>query len=92
MQKFIITSNGLFKYGDVRLHKNLLESDEYCIGGGFYEFDFVSSRLLLSGSSYDFGSPQWSRLKILKVPIAFRGLTIEYEGEDLRKFLKMEYI
>lgn len=92
MQKFIITSDGLFKYGDVRLHKNLLEPDEHCIGGGFYEFDFVSSRLLLSGSSYDFGTPQWNRLDTLKVPAAFRGLTIEYEGDDLRTFLKMEYI
>lgn len=92
MQKFIITSDGLFKYGDVRLHKNLLDSDEHCIGGGFYEFDFVSSRLLLSGSSYDFGIPRWERLEILKVPSAFRGLTIEYEGEDLRKMVKLEYI
>lgn len=92
MQKFIITSDGLFKYGDVRLHKNLLEADEHCIGGGFYEFDFVSCRLLLSGSSYDFGAPQWNRLDTLKVPSAFRGLTILYENEPLNLFLKLSYV
>lgn len=92
MQKFIITSNGLFKYGDVRLHKHLLEAGEHCLGGGFYEFDFVSGRLLLSGSSYDFGVPRWHDLDALKMPAAFRGLRILYEGEELDKLVKINYI
>lgn len=92
MQKFIITSDGVFKYGNVRMHRNLLEGGETCIGGGFYEFDFVSNRLLLSGRSYDFGTPQWGRIETLKVPAALQGLTILYENEDLRQFLKFEYI
>lgn len=92
MQKFIITSDGALKYGNVRMHKDLLSAGETCIGGGFYDFDFISNRLLLSGRSYDFGRPAWNRVSILKVPAAFKGLGILYENEDLRHFLKIEYI
>lgn len=92
MQKFIITNDGVFKFGNVRMHKDLLESYETCIGGGFYEFDFISNRLLLSGRSYDFGTPQWNRIETLKVPASLRGLTILYEQEAIDKFLHIEYI
>lgn len=92
MQKFIITHEGVFKYGNVRMHKDLLGAKDLCIGGGYYEFDYVSNRLLLSGKSYDFGQPKWHYITVLKVPTAFRGLSILYEGEDVRKFLRVEYV
>lgn len=92
MQKFIITSDGTLKYGNVRMHKDLLTGSETCIGGGFYEFDLVSNRLLLTGRSYDFGRPAWNRISLLKVPSVFKGLTILYENEDIREFLKIDYI
>lgn len=92
MKKFIITHDGHFRYGNVRMHKDLLEPHDMCIGGGFYEFDYVSARLLLSGRSYDFGSPQWHYIDTLLLPAELRGLQIEYEGRDLRDFLKLTYI
>ena len=92
MQKFIITQRGIFRYGNVRMHKDLLQSDDMCIGGGFYEFDYVSNRLLLYGRSYDFGSPQWQYIDILKMPSAFRGLTVFYEEEAVSDLLKIEYV
>lgn len=33
MQKFIITRGGIFRYQNVRMHKDLLQSDDMCIGG-----------------------------------------------------------
>lgn len=92
MQKFIITHKGVFKYGNVRMHKDLLRGGDMCIGGGFYEFDYVSNRFLLTGSSYDFGRPKWHYIDTLKMPSVFRGMTILYEGEDVSHIVRMEYI
>ena len=90
MQKFIITSEGVLKYGNVRMHKDLLTANDICMGGGFYEFDYVNCRLLLSGRSFDYGRPRWGYVDVLKVPGAFRGLDIFYEGERLD--VKVEYV
>ena len=72
-QKFIITAQGHFRLGDVRLHKHLLEPGDTCYGGGFYQID-------------DYGRPLWDRLiyrqTTLKVPEAYRGMQIVYHPED----------
>lgn len=85
-QKFIITAQGHFRLGDVRLHKHLLEPGDTCYGGGFYQIDHLSNRLLLDGASYDYGRPLWDRLIYrqtpLKVPEAYRGMQIVYHPED----------
>ena len=83
MRKFIITSDGQFKYGDVRMHKDLLTFWEDCWGGGYYEFDYVSNRLLLSGASFDFGEPKWHYLDALKVPEYLRGFTLFYHEKEI---------
>lgn len=76
--KFIITSTGHLRLGLVTLHRDLLMPHEQCLGGGFYEFDYVGNRLLLSGKSYDYGTPRWSKIGTLKVPEAYRGMAIVY--------------
>lgn len=76
--KFIITSGGHLRLGMVTLHRDLLMGHEDCLGGGFYEFDYVGNRLLLSGKSYDYGPPRWSKVTTLWVPEAFRGVSIIY--------------
>lgn len=85
-QKFIITAQGHFRLGEVRLHKHLLEPGDTCYGGGFYQIDHLSNRLLLDGASYDYGRPLWDRLIYrqtpLKVPEAYRGMQIVYHPED----------
>lgn len=85
-QKFIITRKGDFRLGDVRLHKDLLLPGDECYGGGFYEIDYATSRLLLEGESYDFGPPRWDWLEVemvtLKVPIAYRGYQIFCRDEE----------
>ncbi len=91
MQKFIVTSEGKFRFGDVTLHKELLAPGETCIGGGVYEFDYVGSRMLLSGKSYDFGRVKWSMIDQLKLPSALRGLAIYYEDIPVEEFAGIEY-
>ncbi|MCF0199063.1 MAG: hypothetical protein HUK02_07035 [Bacteroidaceae bacterium] len=85
-KKFIITRRGVFRLGDVRMHKDLLEPTDECYGGGFYEFDYTNNRLLLSGASYDFGTPRWSWLLTdgtsLKIPKEYRGMSIAYHYDD----------
>ncbi len=77
--KFILTNTGSFRLGMVELHKDLLQQPgETCYGGGYYEFDFVGNRLILTGESYDFGKPRWDWLDTLKVSSAYRGLRIIY--------------
>ncbi len=91
MQKFIVTSDGRFRFGDVRLHKHLLMPGEDCIGGGMYEFDYTAGRMLLWGESYDFGRVQWSLINKLTLPGSLRGLRIEYEGLPLTDFVEIAF-
>ena len=85
--KFIITQSGRLRLGMVNQHRDLLQRFDVCIGGGYYEFDYLSQRILLSRSSYDFGKPKWTRLQTLIVPAAYRGMSIVYRYDDGEKFL-----
>ena len=76
------SSVGYLRLGMVYQHKDLLKSDEECIGGGYYRFDYVSNRLLLDRSSFDFGQPKWHLLETLKVPSTYRGLRLVYTYDD----------
>ena len=76
--KFIITSGGYLRLGLVNLHRDLLLPHEDCLGGGLYEYDHVVNKLLLSGRSYDYGPPRWSRVDTLMVPEAYNGVPIIY--------------
>ena len=90
--KFIITSTGHLRLGLVTLRRDLLMPHEQCLGGGFYEFDYVGNRLLLSGKSYDYGTPRWGKIEILKVPEAYRGMAIVYRDSwDEELNLTTEY-
>ena len=80
--KFIITRSGMLRLGMANQHRDLLERFDVCIGGGYYEFDYVNNCLLLSRQSYDFGKPQWSRLQTLIVPAVYRGVSIVYRYDD----------
>ena len=66
----------------VNQHKDLLLPGDQCIGGGYYQFDWTTNRLLLDRASYDFGRPKWHLLDNLKVPAAYRGLRIVYTYDD----------
>lgn len=84
--KFIITSGGHLRLGMVTLHRDLLMTHEQCLGGGFYEYDYVGNRLLLSGKSFDYGPPRWGKVDILLVPESFRDVPIIYRdpyGDEL---------
>ncbi|MBQ3731185.1 MAG: hypothetical protein IJS04_09870 [Muribaculaceae bacterium] len=84
--KFIITSGGHLRLGMVTLHRDLLMPHEDCLGGGFYEFDYASGKMLLGGKSFDYGTPRWGKIDVLRVPEAYRGLTIVYRdsrGDEL---------
>lgn len=76
--KFIITTGGHLRLGMVTLHRDLLMPHEDCLGGGFYEYDYASNILILSGKSFDYGPPRWSRVDVLLVPEAYRGIPIVY--------------
>ncbi|MCQ2058795.1 MAG: hypothetical protein MJY71_03080 [Bacteroidaceae bacterium] len=85
-RKFVITSRGVLRFGEVRMHKDLLQADDICYGGGFYEFDYGGNRLILTGASYDFGTPRWDRLQgfsiQLQIPSEYRGMAIIYRYDD----------
>ena len=84
LPKFIITMDGHLRQGMVDQHKELLQPGDECIGGGYYQFDWVSNRLVLDRMSYDFGSPRWHLIETIKVPAAYRGLRIVYVYDDNR--------
>ena len=73
---------GVLRLGMVNQHKDLLKPGDQCIGGGYYTFDFVSNRIILDRSSYDFGRPKWHLLESLKIPSTYRGLQLIYKYDD----------
>ena len=63
-QKFIINQDGVLKFGNVYLHKDLLSHREKCIyGGGLWKIDHSRNAILLYGRSFDFGPPDFSYVK-----------------------------
>ena len=81
MQKFVITLDGELRFGDVRMHKNLLPwGDDACFGGGMWEIAGGGSRINLYGYSLDFGAPDFQQVKSIDwsgiggVPIRLRYL------------------
>ena len=90
-QKFIITSSGHFRYGEVNLHHQLLQGGEHCLGGGFYEFDYASARLRLSGKSYDYGRPMWQFVPRLIIPASLQDLSIDYEDVPLADLVPLKF-
>ena len=91
MQKFVVTSEGKFRFGDVILHKQLLKPRDTCLGGGVYEFDYVNGRMLLSGRSFDYGRVKWSLVDKLIIPASLRGLAIYYEDIPIDGFTEVVY-
>lgn len=82
--KFILTLDGYLRIGNVSMHKDLLLPNDTCIGGGYWEIDYVSHRLMLSGRSYDYGKPKWNFIEgELFVPRDYSGLFIEYQGDSM---------
>lgn len=98
LPKFIITRDGYLRIGMVNQHKELLQPEDDCIGGGYYQFDYASGRMILDRASYDFGVPRWHLLETLSVPAVYRGLRIVYRYDDdyhedfqVNDELKIEY-
>ena len=84
------------RMGMVCQHKDLLVGREQCLGGGYYQFDWIGNRLVLDRASYDFGRPRWHLLDRLMVSASFRGLRIVYLYDDNEDFcvsdeLEIEY-
>lgn len=64
MQKFVITLDGELRFGDVKLHKNLLPwGDDACFGGGLWKIGGNGAWIELYGYSYDFGAPDFNQVK-----------------------------
>ena len=82
LPKFIITRDGYLRIGMVNQRKDLLQPEDDCIGGGYYQFDYASGRMILDRASYDFGAPRWHLLETLRVLAVYRGLRIVYRYED----------
>ena len=63
-QKFIITQDGVLKFGTVYLHHNLLEYGENGSGGGgLWKKDSLRGAILLYGRSFEFGLPDFQTLR-----------------------------
>ncbi len=88
--KFIITMAGYLRLGMVRMHKDLLKFTDSCLGGGYYEIDYIGNRIILDRASYDFGPPKWHLLDNIKVPSQYRGMQIIYYGEDGEQLIVTE--
>lgn len=80
--KFIVTSDGHLRLGMVHMHKDLLYPEDHCVGGGYYHIDTTSMRLVLDRESYDYGSPQWSKIRRLIVPRDYEGLQVVYKSSS----------
>lgn len=85
-----LTLDGHLRIVSVQMHKDLLLPNDTCIGGGFWEIDPISMRLLLSGKSYDYGKPKWNFVTDkLYVPKDYEGLRIEYNGDSFVDYVNV---
>ena len=63
-QKFIITQEGVLKFGHVYQHRDLLGWNEECpYGGGLWKKDEGRKAVLLYGRSFAFGTPDFKQVK-----------------------------
>ena len=63
-QKFIITDEGVLRFGRVFLHRELLSYGEDCpYGGGLWKIDENRGAVLLYGRSFDFGTPDFEHVR-----------------------------
>lgn len=63
-KKFIITEEGVLKFGVVDLHRDLIEiGQDTCYGGGLWTIDHSRNAVILYGRSFDFGGPDFTRMK-----------------------------
>ena len=57
-QKFIITGDGVLRFGKVYQHRELLRRNEDCpYGGGLWQYDAERGAMLLYGRSFAYGPP-----------------------------------
>ena len=62
-QKFVITQDGVLKFGKVYQHSDLLGWGEECpYGGGLWKMD-EGRRAILYGRSFAFGTPDFNQVK-----------------------------
>lgn len=63
-RKFIITQDGILRFGIVYQHNELLDYHERGDGGGgLWKYDPLRDAILQYGRSFEFGPPDFSRLK-----------------------------
>lgn len=63
-QKFIINQDGVLKFGNVFLHRELLGRGERCpYGGGLWRIDNARGAVVMYGRSFDFGVPDFDYVK-----------------------------
>lgn len=63
-QKFIITSDGILRFGRVYQHRDLLRWNEECAyGGGLWKVDEGLKAVLLYGRSFAFGPPELNAIR-----------------------------
>ena len=63
-QKFVITQDGVLKFGKVYQHSDLLGWGEECpYGGGLWKMDEGRRAVLLYGRSFAFGTPDFNQVK-----------------------------
>lgn len=63
-QKFIITQDGVLKFGKVYQHVDLLDWGEECpYGGGLWKKDECRRAILLYGRSFAFGTPDFNQVR-----------------------------
>lgn len=63
-QKFIITSDGVLRFGRVYQHRDLLRYGEECLyGGGLWKICEERRSVMLYGRSFAFGPPELDYIK-----------------------------
>lgn len=77
--KFILTRDGHLRLGMVMRHAYLLQPGDSCMGGGYYRVNHISKQVILSGSSSDYGPPQWRHVNHVLLPDGYEGYSFVWE-------------
>lgn len=79
-RKFIITQDGILRFGIVYQHNELLDYHEHGDGGGgLWKYDPLRDAILLYGRSFEFGPPDFSSLqRVDRTGVGYNNATLLY--------------
>lgn len=72
-------ADGILRIGNPIYHKDIVHTNEICLGGGDWEVNSSDNVMIMSGSSGDFGVPKFGQVKNVLIDAELKKYKITYK-------------